>query len=1293
MTAAAQPETPRPPHADVIAFASPGNGRSGQTSIVANASWTLAAAGWRVLVLDWATTPPPVSAYLSPPVGQPTPGLALQSALGLLHRSADPPRQRLNRYEVPRRPDGFIDIVSAPTTDRYLPPHAPEGRETGSALRDHLRNTGYDYVLVDCPPQPGEAAQTALAYLCDSIVVCFRPGSGRVPEVGRMLRQIRHQRPDPPRLVAALTQIGSVHRQAAEHLRAVRDTLARIAATDADADADRLDLRLVQIPQHSYHERLAVLLDEGAVRDGLLDIVRLVSAGKVDAPPTIDPAVHAWYRRDFADISDDEVIGTIQLAYHPVDRRWADWIRAELLRCGARTEAVPADDGWLAGAEPGSLVVVGHRPLAEPRVTGLLRRPGAPAATTPHPTVLQVRIDEQAPASDAENQYLLDLSGQSEANARGRLLTHLGMRSRTDPPGPGAFQPRYPGNPDPVAGPDSPGPAWPLVDLPPGDDQFVGRARELELLRDHLLTHPGSPLAVVGPAGIGKTELVHAYARRFAGDYDVVWWIPAESRESIGAALSRLGDELRARTPEGSEPVGAGAVPADDLPPDARSALGVLCDRISPRPFLLVYDNVRSGDDLDTVPHSDLGHVLVIAQPDVLPADLPAQEVGPLHRRDGIALLKQHVPDMADDDAEAITEGVGHLPLALRLAGAWLQEQVDVLLREAPATALATVASAAALLRERLAEQGDAAPGAGLRWIWDMIRTNLHHTPTGFLAARLAELASHLSGDRIGLRLVRSSPMVATLRQAGGDDADRLGADPIEFDRMLWTGARFGVFDVTWGPDGALRMNSALQRAIRESLPEHERSARRTQVQLALAQFAPGILEDDDLEQRGRLAELQPHLLPCGAVTATEPVIRRWVVRQVRYMQLQQVSKISDAALAIAVDALAAWQADTPPDDPTLLWLRVEHANILRAQGHYERAHAIDEDVRRRQAGTQGEEHLRTLITTRGLGGDLRNLGRYEAARRHDSLAFHGFRRTLGGDHAHTLMAAHNFAFSSYLDGDVHTAMLTQRDILHRRIRLLGTANFRTWWTAESLGTYQRELGDLSAARDTLDTAYGWILGALGRTRWQHPVELRVRRGQAVTWRRLGQYRLALENSQELTAAYRRLLGDDHADTWACRLTLAADHHARGNSEVAVRQAREVLDRYESSAFGPDHPFTALCRMNVAIYLRATDRLAEARELGERAWRGLLAALSGETHPWALAAMINQAGHLVAVGERDAALGLARTAARWCRDDLPSRHPYLAAAEANIQVVESVHPGSESARLYYRDLDVDIPLM
>ena len=51
--------------------------------------------------------------------------------------------------------------------------------------------------------------------------------------------------------------------------------------------------------------------------------------------------------------------------------------------------------------------------------------------------------------------------------------------------------------------------------------------------------------ALHGAGGVGKTQLAVEYAHRYASEYDIVWWVPAERSEVIVGPFAALGGALR----------------------------------------------------------------------------------------------------------------------------------------------------------------------------------------------------------------------------------------------------------------------------------------------------------------------------------------------------------------------------------------------------------------------------------------------------------------------------------------------------------------------------------------------------------------------------------------------------------------------------------------------------------------------------------------------------------------------------------------------------------------------------
>src|SRR5262249_28914346 len=89
--------------------------------------------------------------------------------------------------------------------------------------------------------------------------------------------------------------------------------------------------------------------------------------------------------------------------------------------------------------------------------------------------------------------------------------------------------------------------------------------------------------AFQGMGGVGKTQLAIEYGHRFAGTYDVAWWVNGEQAALIGAQIAALGVAFECVQP-GEEVEAARAAVLAELRQRGR--------------WLLVFDNAKSPADI-----------------------------------------------------------------------------------------------------------------------------------------------------------------------------------------------------------------------------------------------------------------------------------------------------------------------------------------------------------------------------------------------------------------------------------------------------------------------------------------------------------------------------------------------------------------------------------------------------------------------------------------------------------------------------------------------------------------------
>jgi hypothetical protein len=95
--------------------------------------------------------------------------------------------------------------------------------------------------------------------------------------------------------------------------------------------------------------------------------------------------------------------------------------------------------------------------------------------------------------------------------------------------------------------------------IPARNPEFTGRDQMLVALREVLTRGDRAVVqALHGLGGAGKTQLAAEYAWRFAGAYELGWWVDAEQAGLIGDQFAALGAALGCVGPGAADRGGPG---------------------------------------------------------------------------------------------------------------------------------------------------------------------------------------------------------------------------------------------------------------------------------------------------------------------------------------------------------------------------------------------------------------------------------------------------------------------------------------------------------------------------------------------------------------------------------------------------------------------------------------------------------------------------------------------------------------------------------------------------------------
>jgi len=917
------------------------------------------------------------------------------------------------------------------------------------------------------------------------------------------------------------------------------------------------------------------------------------------------------------------------------DREWAEWVGWHLQEAGYQVELDVWH--WKAGDD---FVKNMSQALAKASAVIALFSPAYFAAgrfTEEEWTAALARRDRFIPVvvqplGDGDLPPILapriwkELHGLDEATAISTLVEAIrGPEIPTRAPSfPGGTTPAKPA---PVAA-LGPAPRFPTSTGLPAvwnvrrrNPRFTGRETVIDEVRGKLLAERHAAVqALRGMGGIGKTQVTLEYAHRFAGQYDVVWWVDAEQVEQVPVHYAELAARLEVARPDAG------------VEANARAAVQCLRDR---NRWLIILDNAEDPGELEAWLPEGPGHVLITSRNPAWNTIVPGLRLDVFSRDDSLVYLASRLRSLSPEQADALADTLGDLPLALAQAAGVLEGGMPLERYRQLLDSNTT----------RLLALGDT-PGYSVSLAATVtIAAERLHTDHPDSAA-LLRLAAFLGPEPVPTSWL-------------ADARAQLTTIPADPDDLMWPQsaiaplARYGLLQADFE---SLQIHRLTQAVLRHQTHQDEAVGIHADLTALLTAADPG---DPDLPHLWpQWAQLTSHLIAARQTLGDQPELRPTLLRAAHYLVR---SAQPYAARELAQSLHTAWVVSLGEDDPDTVQAAYMLTWALDGLGAHADALPLVKEILERRRRLLGEDHPDTLRSAHDLAVTLNKLGQHDKAHRMhvDTLAHRT--RTLGEDHPDTLKSAHDLAVTLDGLGQHDEAHRMHVDTLARHTRILGEDHPDTLRSAHDLAVTLDGLGQHDKAHRMHVDTLAHRTRTLGE---DHPDTLKSAHNLAVNLDGLGQHDEAHRLDVDTLARRTRVLGEDHPDTLRSAHGLAVTLDKLGRYDEAHRLHVDTLAR-RTRTLGEDHPDTLKSAHNLAVTLNKLGRHDEAYRLDMDTLARRTRVL-GEDHPDTLKSAHNLAVTLSKLGKHRKAEQLLRDIMPRVRRVLGDRDPFTEAVKRTL---------------------------